>query len=179
MGDKPTTNRFPKDGPTVLSNVRAVAVVLSEAWDKASEGVVFVLPSQGQFEKNIRTHLHRIIESAGAVPWQKTFVNLRATRRTELEHLFPSHVVNAWLGHSAKVAEKHYLQIRPDDWQKAALLDASEKCSTGAVISAHSEPSRKDGHQEDPGKNKVCMATNGQGNDEKYPRKDSNLGPGD
>ena len=153
--------------------------LLSEAWDKAPEGAVFVLPSHGQFEKNLRTHLHRIIESVGAVPWPKTFVNLRATRRTELEHLFPSHVVNSWLGHSAKVAEKHYLQIRPDDWKKAALLDVSENCSIGAGISAHTEPSENDDDPENPGNRSLCMATNGQGNDEECPRKDSNLGPAD
>ena len=109
----------------------------------------------------------------------KDFREPRATRRTELEHLFPSHVVNAWLGHSAKVAEKHYLQIRPDDWKKAALLDVSENCSTGAVISAHSEPSRYDDDPENPGNRSLCMASNGQGDDKQCPSKDSNLGPGD
>ena len=46
-------------------------------------------------------------------------MNLRATRRTELQELFPDHVVNSWMGHSSRVAEKHYLQVTPDHWSKA------------------------------------------------------------
>ena len=29
------------------------------------------------------------------------------------------HVANKWLGHSGKVAEKHYLQVTDDHWTKA------------------------------------------------------------
>ena len=148
--------------------------LLMEASERAPERAVFVLPSHGQFEKKLRTHMHRIIESAGGVPWPKTFVNLRATRRTELEHLFPSHVVNSWLGHSAKVAEKHYLQIRPDDWKKAASLGISEKYSTGAGISAHTEPSANIDEPQNPGNRSLCMAANGQSDTKQCPRKGTN-----
>ncbi len=33
--------------------------------------------------------------------------------------MFPDHVVNKWLGHSGKVAEKHYLQVTDVHWNKA------------------------------------------------------------
>ena len=70
-------------------------------------------------EKNLRTQLIRIFEDAGLKAWPKPFVNLQATRRTELQERFPDHVVNAWLGHSSRIAEKHYLQVTPEHWAKA------------------------------------------------------------
>ena len=56
---------------------------------------------------------------AGVVAWPKMFVNLRSTRRTELQEIFPDHVVNSWLGHSGAVAAKHYLQVTDEHWGRA------------------------------------------------------------
>ena len=53
-------------------------------------------------------------------PWPKLFHNLRATRQTELEENFPTHVVCKWLGNSAAVARKHYLQVTDEHFPKAA-----------------------------------------------------------
>ena len=92
-----------------------------------------------------------MIEQAGITPWPKTFQNLRATRRTELQEHYQDHVVNAWLGHSSKTAEKHYLQVTDDHWAGAATsltgdaidLSEGESCGpnepggvTGGVITA-------------------------------------------
>jgi len=49
----------------------------------------------------------------------KLFQSLRSTRQTELVEAFPLHVVCAWLGNSAAVAAKHYLQVRDEDFQRA------------------------------------------------------------
>ena len=68
---------------------------------------------------NLRSQFMRILAAAGVAPWPKLFVNLRSTRRTELQESFPDHVVNKWLGHSGKVAEKHYLQVTDEHWGKA------------------------------------------------------------
>ena len=38
---------------------------------------------------------------------------------------FVSPVVNAWLGHSSKVAEKHYLQVTDEHWESACTLTGS------------------------------------------------------
>src|ERR1700752_3560623 len=62
-------------------------------------------------ETNLRTRLHRIIRDAGLEPWPKSFVALRSTRRKELEDQFPSHEVNAWMGHVQPSAAEHYLQV--------------------------------------------------------------------
>ncbi len=56
-------------------------------------------------KQNLRTQFLRIIKRAGLEPWPKLFHNLRATRQTELEESFPSHVVCSWIGNSERVAQ--------------------------------------------------------------------------
>ncbi|MDO4585064.1 MAG: site-specific integrase [Planctomycetia bacterium] len=58
----------------------------------------------------LRTRITKIIRKAGFQPWPKLFVNLRATRDTELQRRYPLHVVCSWLGHSPTVSLKHYAQ---------------------------------------------------------------------
>lgn len=58
--------------------------------------------------KVYRAGLQRLIKRAGLSEWPKLWMTLRASCRTDLLERFPSHVVNAWLGHSAKVGAKHY-----------------------------------------------------------------------
>ncbi|MBI1314502.1 hypothetical protein GC176_24685 [bacterium] len=71
-------------------------------------------------DKNLRTHLERIIHRAGLKPWPKLFQNLRSTRETELAEDFPLHVVCAWIGNSQPVAAKHYLQVTGEHFERAA-----------------------------------------------------------
>ena len=61
----------------------------------------------------------KIIERAGLKPWPKLFQNMRASRQTELEETFPTHVVCKWMGNSPKVAQKHYLQVTDSHFEKA------------------------------------------------------------
>ncbi len=71
-------------------------------------------------EVNLRTRLHKIIEAVGLTPWPKAFVALRSTRATELrEEGHPPHVVNAWIGHSQRIAERHYLQVTDEHYDRA------------------------------------------------------------
>ena len=65
-------------------------------------------------------------------------MNLRSTRRPELQESFPDHVVNKWLGDSGKVAEKHYLQVTGDHWRKASELEMVG-VSTRSSISSPAE----------------------------------------
>ncbi|GAA4455378.1 tyrosine-type recombinase/integrase [Novipirellula rosea] len=96
-------------------------------------------------ESNLRTQLHRIVEAAGLVPWQKCFVNLRASCRTDLSDRFPDHCVNSWLGQSSRIAERHYLQTTDAHWERA-VTEAMKGVAvsggvTGGVISAVSDES--------------------------------------
>jgi integrase len=75
---------------------------------------------------NLRTQLIRIIKAAGLEPWPKLFVNLRASRATELAAEFPGHVAAAWLGHSNAIANRHYRQVTDADYDRAS-------CAANAV----------------------------------------------
>lgn len=66
-----------------------------------------------------REHLLAACKEAGVKPWPKLWNNLRASCRTDLSKQFPSHVCNAWLGHSDEVAEQSYLMVTQDFWKKA------------------------------------------------------------
>ena len=69
---------------------------------------------------NLRTQLLRTIANAELSPWPKLFQNLRASRATELAAEYPGHVAAAWMGHSTKVAQKHYWQVTDADFDRAA-----------------------------------------------------------
>jgi integrase len=108
----------PKTGLRFCPLFPELRAVLSEAWGLAPKGAVHVV---GRYRngQNLGTQFGRIIERAGLVPWPKLFVNCRASRRTELQEQFPSHVINQWLGQSTAVAERHYLQVTDAHWKAA------------------------------------------------------------
>ena len=100
--------------------------LLREAFDQAADKNG---PVQTRFRDaendNPRTEMGRIIISAGIEPWPKPFNNLRSTRDTELRRAgVPDYKVDAWMGHSLKVAKKYYLQLIDEDYLIAAGLGA-------------------------------------------------------
>lgn len=84
-----------------------------------------VLTGPAGFDTNFRTGLKRIIKRAGLTEWPRLFHNLRASRQTELCQHYPLHVVCAWLGNSAPIADRHYLTVRDEDFAKAATKPAT------------------------------------------------------
>lgn len=80
---------------------------------------IFVINRYRWSEANLRTQLHRYIRKAGLTPWGKAFQNLRSSRETELENIFPTHVVTHWIGNSEKTARAHYFQVTPDHYRQA------------------------------------------------------------
>jgi integrase len=93
---------------------------LEEAFDRAEPGVVHVIDLRGRSDAYLHTGLTHIVRRAGLTTWPRLFHNLRASRETELMQTFPVHVVTAWMGHDALIAQKHYLQVTDDDFQRAA-----------------------------------------------------------
>ena len=108
----------PKTGLRFCPMFPEIRRALEESFDAAPAGAVYCVDGYRGAE-NLRTQFARIVERAGVAPWPKMFVNLRSTRRTELQELFPDHAVNKWLGHSGAVAARHYLQITDDHWARA------------------------------------------------------------
>jgi hypothetical protein len=100
---------FPELGP-----------LLREAFTAAEPGAEFVIAKHRKRGANLRTQLLRIMAKAGVKPWPKLLQNCRSTRQTELCEHWPEHIVCAWIGNSRLVAREHYLQIRDEDFLRAA-----------------------------------------------------------
>lgn len=90
---------------------------LEAVYDLAPDGTRHVIARRRN--ANHRTMMQKIIKRAGLQPWPRLFHNLRASRQTELENEFPTHVVCAWLGNSPAVARKHYLQVTDEHFSQA------------------------------------------------------------
>jgi integrase len=121
---------------------------LAEAFQQAEDGTRYLINRAGDPGVNLRAPFLRIIRRAGESPWPKLFVNLRASRETELVAEYPLHVVCKWLGNSTIIAQKHYLQVTEADFQRAAggglrgaesgTVDAEPTSSEAAQIPAQS-----------------------------------------
>ena len=102
------------------------------------------------------THYPRIIESAGLKPWPKAFVNLWASCRTDLEEVFPAHVVNSWLGQSTAMVNRHYLQVTDAHWEKAVAAGTNGiAAECGGPISVNQASSGGISDDAENGKNPV------------------------
>jgi hypothetical protein len=64
---------------------------------------------------------HLFVHSPPTGAWRG---NLRASARTDLQAVFPTHVCDSWLGHSTRIAERHYLQTTESHWEKAVSSGA-------------------------------------------------------
>ena len=116
----PKTEHHPGRESRVIPLFPELRPYLHEVWDQAEPGTIHVITRYRDTNANLRTQLTKIIRRGGHEPWPKLFQNLRASRQTELEESFPSHVVNAWIGNSRRVAEKHYLQVTDDHFARAS-----------------------------------------------------------
>jgi len=96
-----------------------VAPALREAWEAAPDGSEWIFPSIRSVGKNLRTWLERAILRSGLTPWPRLWQNFRATRSTELADQYPSHVAAAWLGHTERIADRHYRQTTGAHYDRA------------------------------------------------------------
>ena len=99
---------------------------LGQLRDAAADGATHIFTrARSSAATTWRGWLETAIAAAKVEQWQKLWVNLRASCRTDLEERFPSHVCDAWLGHSYRVAKDHYLQVLPSHWETAKLSGAA------------------------------------------------------
>lgn len=112
--------------------------LLSDAFEAAEPGEELILPMlQGRTDAALRGPMIAAITRAGLTLWPRLWQNLRASRQTELESIYPRHVVCAWLGNSPKVAAQHYLMVTDADYERAAQIPAHS-----IPVRAHNEPDR-------------------------------------
>ena len=103
---------------------------------------------------SLSTRFKKVIRTAGLTPWPKPWTNLRATRDTELREEFPSHVVDAWIGHREEVAKRRYLMVTDDHFAKAASetvrkpvrygTESPRTASQTQIADAHKPSQRKE-----------------------------------
>ena len=69
------------------------------------------------------------------------------TRQTELEEQFPSPVVCRWIGNSQQVAQKHYLQVTDDHYQRAVTAGVKSGAQVVQNATQHLHFSARTGSQ--------------------------------
>jgi len=112
--------------------------LFEEGLEEAEPGTEYVVNRYRDTNSNLRAQLMRIIKKPGLAPWPKLFQILRATRETELAEQYPIHVVCKWIGHAAKNAEKHYLQVRDEYFDLASV--GAAKSDAQSVQKAVQQP---------------------------------------
>lgn len=125
----PKTEHHEGHGSRLVPLFPELLTHLRDAFEQAEDGAEYVITRYKE-GANLGPQLKRIVERAGLTPWPKLWQNLRATRATELAQKFPQHVATAWMGHSAKIAEAHYLQVTAEHF-KAAQNPAQQATEQG------------------------------------------------
>ena len=130
----PKTEHHEAGGERVTPMFPELRPYLEAAYDEAEEGTEFVISRRRLDGGGLRTGLSKIIRRAGLVPWPKIFINLRATRSTELAEDYPAHVSAAWLGHSTTIADKHYRQTTEVHFAKAVQNPVQQVTATACNV---------------------------------------------
>lgn len=137
---------------------------LERAFAEAEPGSVYVVP-RARGCPNLRRYAEQILRRAGVKQWPKLFNNCRASCETELVRQHPAHVVHSWIGHTASVAEDHYLQTTDEDFERA-IYPAQNPAQSGASR-GRQEPSRET-------ENRVFLGKYDDSGAIQYPRQETN-----
>lgn len=116
----PKTERHEGRESRIIPIFPEILAHLQDVFHAAEPGTSYVITRYRQANVNLRTQLQRILKRAGLKPWPRLFQNLRASRETELASDYPLHVVTTWIGNTARIAERHYLQVPDAFFEKAA-----------------------------------------------------------
>ena len=130
-------------------------------------GEEFVLPEDVRMHPNAGTKIRRAAVAADlSIP--KILMNLRATRATELDRVFPSHVVNAWCGHSERIAQKHYRMVLDEDHVRATTKSLAHILAQAGTHVAQSEDvtSCQDSSETSDGRGKAMARPTGTRDDD-------------
>ncbi len=97
---------------------------------------------------NLREPFLDILRRAGVSPWPKLFQAMRASCENDLVDAgYPLSAITAWMGHTTKVAEKHYLRVRKEHFEKAAengaKMKENERLNCDNLNNPNESPSEK------------------------------------
>lgn len=74
-------------------------------------------------------HVKMAIERAGLTAWPKLFQNLRMSRATEINRDFGWIPETQWMGHTQSVAQKHYLRVTEEEFNRAVAKSVAFQAS--------------------------------------------------
>ncbi len=123
------TAHLPGRGCRAVPLFPEVRFYLEQARNHAEPQAEYVFPEhlrrraqgpRGWNGANLRTGLLRIIRRAGLEPWPRPWHNLRASCETDLVQQFPLPKVAKWIGNTAAVAMRHYVDVTDEDFRRAA-----------------------------------------------------------
>ena len=114
-----------------------IRIALQQAFEAASPGATHIIARYRRQDQNLRTQLVRIVRRAGLAPWPKPWVNLRATRATEIFSTYPRHVGEAWMGHCFDVSMEHYLSVPPEQFRMANEQACAIRVPSSPIIPDH------------------------------------------
>jgi integrase len=113
----------PKDSKTgyrVVPLFELARKELAILFEEAESGQPYIfMRARASAATTWRNWLLSAIASAKVEPWPKIYHNLRASLRSDLKTRFAASTLNAWFGHSTRVAEEHYEMVGNEDWEKA------------------------------------------------------------
>ena len=157
----PKTKHHEGKGTRELPIFPELVEPLREAFEQAEPGSEWVIEKNrpdsvrnkfGNWQAvNLRTRFEKIIKRAGYETWPRLWQNLRSTRETELtQEGHPLHMVTTWLGNSAAVAVKHYLQVTDADFDRAAGKTARKPALSGAESGRTGSHAKNDSNANKP-----------------------------
>lgn len=128
--------RIPDDSKTgrrVLPLFAPAIKELQSLSELADDGDEFIFTrARASAATTWRNWLISAITHSHQTPWPKLWHNLRASLRSELKGKFAPSTLDAWFGHSTRVAEKHYEMVTPEEWEQAARTGRQYGAQYGA-----------------------------------------------
>ena len=106
--------------------------LLMEAFHAAEPGAERII-TRYDGRANLRTELRRAMTRAGVEPFDKPFVNMRATAETNWLGLgIPEFQVAKWIGHDVKIGRRHYDLVRAEYADKVTGKGAQKRAQQTA-----------------------------------------------
>ncbi len=127
----PKTERYERHKRRLVPMVPKLAKLIQDAFDDAHEGQKGVLRLSA-IKSTLRTEFFATLKRAEVDAWPRPWQVLRQSCATEWKQTHPAYAVDAWMGHSQDVSEKHYLTIPDSLWN--SVTESAAECAA--------EPSR-------------------------------------
>ncbi len=108
---------------------------LESLFEQAEEGgSPYVISRYRGSSALLRNHFERIVFYAGLEQWPLLFQNMRISRSNEVLREYGSIAESRWIGHSPKVAERHYSVLLESEFDRAIRDDPSGSSTDYAMV---------------------------------------------